>query len=136
MRIPDFVLNALKEQLKELKFSAEESSGQPRAKYLEEHNKLKAYLDRVHGVVAAPVPTTHHVKLHKTFYDVPEKTFEIRDNDRNYKVGDILVQEEWDHERSEYTGRSKSFKITYILFDSSYGMKTGYVILAIIPIDE
>jgi hypothetical protein len=47
--------------------------------------------------------TTHHLKTHPApFADVEagRKTFEIRKDDRGYKVGDTLVLEEWDAEKA------------------------------------
>lgn len=50
------------------------------------------------------------------------KTFELRADDSDYQVGDILVLEEWDGEN--YTGRSLRREITYILRDAeAYGLK-------------
>lgn len=58
------------------------------------------------------------------------KTFELRADDSDYQVGDILVLEEWDGEN--YTGRSLRREITYILRDAeAYGLKRGFCILAI-----
>lgn len=58
------------------------------------------------------------------------KTFELRTDDSDYQVGDILVLEEWDGEN--YTGRSLCREITYILRDAEeYGLKKGFCILAI-----
>lgn len=42
-----------------------------------------------------------------------DKTFELRENDRDFKVGDYLALNEWDGEK--YTGRSQLVKVTYIL---------------------
>jgi hypothetical protein len=58
------------------------------------------------------------------------KTFELRENDRNYKVGDTLRLLEFDY--GTYTGRECSRLIKYILIDcEQYGLKDGFVILAI-----
>ena len=61
------------------------------------------------------------------------KTFEIRKDDSDYEVGDILELYEWDGEK--YTGHKIAREITYILRDAlEYGLAEGYCILAIQPI--
>lgn len=61
------------------------------------------------------------------------KTFEIRKDDSDYEVGDILELHEWDGE--EYTGHKIAREITYILRDCpEYGLAEGFCILAIQPI--
>ena len=61
------------------------------------------------------------------------KTFEIRKDDSDYEVGDILELHEWDGE--EYTGHMTKREITYILRNATdYGLKEGFCILAIQPI--
>ena len=63
------------------------------------------------------------VKSHK-------KTFELRRDDSDYQVGDILKLREWDGE--EYTGKVLFCQISYILRDCpKYGLKPGFCILAI-----
>ena len=57
-----------------------------------------------------------------------EKTFEVRFNDRDYQVNDILVLQE--HENKQYTGREITAEVTYIL-DNPRFCKEGYVIMAI-----
>lgn len=42
------------------------------------------------------------------------KTFEIRKNDRNFKVGDELFLREWDPETEVYSGRTMSLYVPYI----------------------
>jgi hypothetical protein len=62
------------------------------------------------------------------------KTFEVRKNDRNYQVGDILYLREYDFLTfPDYTGREVYVKVTYILSDPEY-VKEGYVVMAIKPI--
>lgn len=58
------------------------------------------------------------------------KTFEIRKDDSDYEVGDILVLREWDGEK--YTGARTKREITYILRNCpEYGLMDGYCILAL-----
>ena len=61
-----------------------------------------------------------------------EKTFELRKDDSDYQVGDMLRLREWDGEK--YTGNITFKQITYILRDCpEYGLMPGYCILAIQP---
>ena len=57
------------------------------------------------------------------------KTFEVRKNDRSFKVGDLLLLREWDN--IEYTGDTALFKITYILQGGNFGIEAGYCVLGI-----
>lgn len=43
-----------------------------------------------------------------------KKKYDLRINDFDANVGDILVLEEWDPETKEYAGRKIEKKITYI----------------------
>jgi len=60
------------------------------------------------------------------------KTFEVRNNDRQFMVGDLIALNEYDAEDRAYTGRSIVCRIDYILNDSTY-VKEGYVVLGIKP---
>jgi len=59
------------------------------------------------------------------------KTFELRRDDSDYQVGDILKLREWDGEK--YTGNVLFRQITYILRDCPeyLGLQHGFCILAI-----
>lgn len=61
-----------------------------------------------------------------------DKTFELREDDRDFRVGDHLALNEWDGEK--YTGRSQLVKVRYIL-DPNEVMTCagGYVIMGIAP---
>ena len=58
-----------------------------------------------------------------------KKTFELRLNDRNYIVGDVLILQEFNG--YEKTGRSIAVVVTYILKNCGFGLAEGYVILGI-----
>ena len=63
-----------------------------------------------------------------------EKTFEIRQNDRNFLVGDYIALNEFISE-SGYTGRSALYRITYVAGHGHppVSLPDGYVILGIRP---
>lgn len=56
------------------------------------------------------------------------KTAEIRYNDRNYQVGDILNLNEID-ENGVFTGNKCIVTVTHVLDDNQY-LQTGYVMLS------
>lgn len=75
---------------------------------------------------------THELKIiPKYFKDVVDgdKNFELRKNDRDFKVGDSLMLKEFDN--GEYTGDSVQVVVTYILVGGEYGLNKDYVILGI-----
>jgi hypothetical protein len=57
------------------------------------------------------------------------KKAELRKDDRDFAVGDMLILREWTG--TEYTGRKISATITHILKDCGFGLAEGYVILSI-----
>ena len=59
------------------------------------------------------------------------KTFEIRKNDRDFKVGDMLILREWDNSKEIFTGRSIAVNVIYILKGGSFGLEDGFVIMSI-----
>ena len=66
------------------------------------------------------------------------KLFEVRKNDRNYKVMDLIALNEWDPDKNLYTGRSCLVYIDYILDDEVYVkeghiVKEGYIVMTIKP---
>lgn len=77
----------------------------------------------------------HSLKIRKQYFDSVlklEKTFEIRKNDRSYRVGDILILHEID-ENLLLTGRKLIVQVTYVYRSPNYGLMPGYCILAIKP---
>jgi Domain of unknown function (DUF3850) len=89
--------------------------------------------------------TTHDLKLWPQFWDATVaggRSFDIRNNDRGFKVDDVVRLREWDPgieppgEWPGYTGRECYRRITYVLHaeDCPAGAITaGYVALAMVP---
>lgn len=82
---------------------------------------------------------THKLKLNIKFCDEVlsgAKTFEIRKNDRNFKMGDLIEFKPVDNdgEAGYHKVQNHTYKITYIL--DNWGLKEGYVVLAIREVKE
>jgi ASC-1-like (ASCH) protein len=60
------------------------------------------------------------------------KTFEIRENDRKFQLGDDVLLHEYDPDNGGYTGYNIKVIITYI---SDYMQSPGYVVFAFIHYD-
>ena len=78
-----------------------------------------------------PIVTTHELKVWPQFFGAVanlKKPFEIRKNDRDFKVGDMLRLREWSPETEEYTGEYVVAEITYM---TDWEQKPGYVVLGI-----
>lgn len=59
------------------------------------------------------------------------KTFEVRVADRDYRVGDELILQEYIMENKKYTGRLFSVTVTYILEGGQFGILPGHVVMSI-----
>lgn len=83
----------------------------------------------------------HELKIKPQYYEdikIGLKPFEIRKNDRDFKLGDILILNEYsldDSGAGTYSGRALTVRVTYLLNDQEY-CKEGYVILGIITVGE
>lgn len=72
---------------------------------------------------------THELKIKPEYFrDVVRgiKTFEVRQNDRNFGVGDIITLREFENDK--FIGNFVNVEIVYILDDEEY-CKPGYVVL-------
>lgn len=77
----------------------------------------------------------HNLKINPEYFEAVLsglKKFEIRKNDRNYKVGDSIILAECSN--GEFSGRTFSAEITYII-DNFEGCKEGYVTFGFEPIN-
>lgn len=74
----------------------------------------------------------HELKIRPKFFEAVisgKKTFEIRKNDRNFKVGDCILLKEYG-KKSGFTGRNAMFDITYVMTDTEF-VKKGFAVLGI-----
>jgi hypothetical protein len=72
----------------------------------------------------------HTVKIWPDYFNAVKskiKTFEIRENDRDYKPGDVIIMREWDPKTRKYTGRKSRHGIGWI---SPVG--DGYVVFSLL----
>jgi len=75
----------------------------------------------------------HELKILPEFFrDLisERKTFEIRKNDRDYHIGDVLRLKEWDPINQRFTGKMCDRMVTYILHGGQYGIEEGYCIMS------
>ncbi len=80
--------------------------------------------------------TVHELKIWPVYYqpildDI--KRFEIRYDDRGYKIGDLLYLREWEPApggTGAYTGRESYYLVEFILYNGP-GLEPGYVAMAI-----
>lgn len=87
------------------------------------------------------MPTRHEVKCWPEFYSAiksGEKTFDLRNDDRKYAVGDTLVLKEFDDRLGKFTNEKIERIITYKLagigsggITPLHGLLRGFCILAL-----
>lgn len=77
------------------------------------HHELKTWLDSYDSIAS---------KI---------KQFDIRKNDRNFKVGDTFILKEWDPETKKYTGNILNANVDYILHGGQFGIEEGYCVMSI-----
>lgn len=73
----------------------------------------------------------HELKIDKKFFASIEdgsKSFEIRKNDRNYAVNDILLLKEYDRELDVYTGNKLLQQVTYI---TDYEQQENHIVMSL-----
>lgn len=67
--------------------------------------------------MTTPAQKVHKLKIWPWHYDnvaSGKKTFELRENDRDYREGDILQLESYDPAKKAYDGRTSAYRVTYV----------------------
>lgn len=82
------------------------------------------------------MPRIHEIKCLPEYFEevaTGRKGFEIRKNDRDYQVGDLLAMNE--HDGQKYTGRAMLLMVDYMM-DPNDVMTCGqgYVVMGVYPI--
>lgn len=76
----------------------------------------------------------HDLKCWPEFYAAIQsgaKRFEVRENDRDFRVGDVLILREWSNDAHVYTGQETWHRVTYMLTGGSFGLAPGFVVMSI-----
>jgi hypothetical protein len=76
----------------------------------------------------------HELKVWMNYYeDIAEgkKNFELRFNDRNFQVGDVLRLREYNEKENYYTDREITKTISYILSDTTFGLKDNWIVIGL-----
>lgn len=77
---------------------------------------------------------THELKTWPSYFNAVMngiKTFEIRKFDRPFKVGDVLLLQEYNPSEGKYTGAVCTRQVTYILKGGQFGIEEGYCVLGL-----
>lgn len=80
-----------------------------------------------------PLYKRHRLKLWREYYldiDQGVRRFDVRLNDRDFQVGDVVLFEEYDRAQKQCTGRSVERTITVV--HGGIGLLAGYVVLQLI----
>ena len=101
-----------------------------------------ALCDLVDRAYARRRAREHELKTWMPFYEdvlSGRKSFEVRKNDRGFRVGDVLRLREWDRDHElahspsdfHYTGRSLRRTVAYVLTGENWGIKDGFAVLGL-----
>ena len=77
---------------------------------------------------------THELKIWPEFFQavvLGKKKHEVRINDRDYQVGDMLVLKEFNPESNAFTGNQHCVDVTYITYGGKWGLPEGMCIMSI-----
>lgn len=59
------------------------------------------------------------------------KTFEIRKNDRDYKVGDFLVLDKWSPVNERYLPEDPEVRMVTYILPEGFGLEEGHIAMAV-----
>ena len=76
----------------------------------------------------------HELKTWPLYFraiEMGRKKFEIRYNDRDFKVDDVVILKEWDPETETYTGAELTYRIGTMITEERWGLKPGYCVFSL-----
>jgi len=57
------------------------------------------------------------------------KPFDVREKDRDFQVGDVLLLREFDPESEQYTGNTVTRWVSYVLEGGAFGVQPNWCVL-------
>ena len=78
--------------------------------------------------------TVHELKTWPEFFEPVarlEKPFEIRVNDRDYQVNDVLYLREFEPDSAKYSGRWVARRVSYLMIGPAFGLKHGWACMGL-----
>jgi hypothetical protein len=84
-------------------------------------------------------PKIHKIKCHPPYFQdmIDGKAkFDVRVNDRDYKKDDLLLEQEWDPETGQYTGRDRAFNVVHVLYGGVFGIPEDMCVMGISPMRD
>lgn len=79
-------------------------------------------------------PITHDLKCWPEFFAAVRdglKPFEVRQNDRDFRVGDTLRLWEFDPRLDLHTGKYFHRRVSYVLDGGAFGVEPGFVVMGL-----
>ena len=76
----------------------------------------------------------HELKTWQPYFEQVKsglKTFELRENDRDFKIGDELLLKEYSASHDEFTGNFCHRRVDFILHGGRFGLEDGFCILGL-----
>ena len=98
---------------------------------LKKHKSISKYEIKSIEMVSEKV-NVHNVKIHPIEFEnlcVGLKRSEYRKNDRDYRINDLMILNEWQPTEEYYTGRSATVLITHV--QTGFVIPDGYAVLSI-----
>ncbi|WP_045689454.1 MULTISPECIES: ASCH/PUA domain-containing protein [Hymenobacter] len=59
------------------------------------------------------------------------KPFDVRENDRDFQVGDALLLREYEPEQERYTGGTVERWVSYLVHGGAFGIEPGWCVLGL-----
>lgn len=80
----------------------------------------------------------HDLKTWPEYFDAVSegrKRFEVRRNDRDFRVGDVLVLRRWCPASQAYNGDKIEVGVTYVLAGGQFGIEPDHVVLGLSDVE-
>ena len=75
---------------------------------------------------------THELKLWPPCFaavNAGTKPFDVRENNQNFQVGDLLLLREFEPETADYTGKTLTRWVSYVLAGGAFGVQSNWCVL-------